>query len=110
MRTKNFQMYKLDFEKAKEPEMKLPTSTGSQKKQGNSREISIFASLTMLKSLCGSQQTGKFLKRWEYSTMLPATWETGMQVKKQHLELDMEQQIGSILGEEYVNAVYCHPA
>ena len=42
--------------------------------------------------------------------MLPATWETGMQVKKQHLELDMEQQIGSVLGEEYVKAVYCHPA
>ena len=32
-----------------------------------------------------------------------------MQVKKQHLELDMEQQIGSVLGEEYVKAVYCHP-
>ena len=33
-----------------------------------------------------------------------------MQVKKQHLELDMEQQIGSKLGKEYVKAVYCHPA
>ena len=33
-----------------------------------------------------------------------------MQVKKQHLELDMEQQICSKLGKEYVNAVYCHPA
>ena len=42
--------------------------------------------------------------------MLPATWETGMQVKKQHLELDMEKQIVSKLGKEYVKAVYCHPA
>ena len=33
-----------------------------------------------------------------------------MQVKKQQLELDMEQQIGSKLGKEYVTAVYCHPA
>ena len=33
-----------------------------------------------------------------------------MQVKKQQLELDMEQQIGSKLGKEYLKAVYCHPA
>ena len=33
-----------------------------------------------------------------------------MQVKKQQLELDMEQQTGSKLGKEYVNAVHCHPA
>ena len=33
-----------------------------------------------------------------------------MQVNKQQLELDMEQQTGSILGKEYVKAVYCHPA
>ena len=33
-----------------------------------------------------------------------------MQVKKQQLELDMEQQTGSKLGEEHVKAVYCHPA
>ena len=33
-----------------------------------------------------------------------------MRVKKQQLELDMEQQIGSKLGKEYIKAVYCHPA
>ena len=38
---------------------------------------------------------GKFLKRWEYQTTLPASWEIYMQVKKQQLELDMEQQTGS---------------
>ena len=37
----------------------------------------------------------KFLKRWEYQTTLPASWEFCMQVKKQQLELDMEQQTGS---------------
>ena len=41
---------------------------------------------------------------------LPASWEICMQVKKQHLELDMEQQTGSKPGKEYVKAVYCHPA
>ena len=45
--------------------------------------------------LCGSQQTGKFFKRWEYQTTWPASWEICMQVRKQQLELDMEQQTGS---------------
>ena len=53
---------------------------------------------------------GKFLKRWEYQTISPASWETCMQVKKQQLELDMEQQTGSKLRKEYVKAVYCHLA
>ena len=53
---------------------------------------------------------GKFWKKWEYQTTLPASREICMQVKKQQLELDMEQQTGSKLGKEYVKAVYCHPA
>ena len=38
---------------------------------------------------------GKFWKRWEYQTTWPASWEICMQVRKQQLELDMEQQTGS---------------
>ena len=38
---------------------------------------------------------GKFWKRWEYQTTWPASWETCMQIRKQQLELDMEQQTGS---------------
>ena len=53
---------------------------------------------------------GKFLERWEYQTTSPASRETCMQVKKQQLEVDMEQWTGSKLGKEYVKAVYCHPA
>ena len=53
---------------------------------------------------------GKFLKRWEYQTTLPASQEICMQVKKQQLELDMEQWTGSKLGKELVKAIYCHPA
>ena len=60
--------------------------------------------------LCVSQQTGKFLKRWEYWTTWPVSWEIWMQVKKQQLELDMEQPTGSQLGKEYIKAVCCHLA
>ena len=53
---------------------------------------------------------GKFIKRWAYQTTLPASWEICMQVKKQQLELNMEQQIGCIWGKEYAKFVYCHHA
>ena len=59
---------------------------------------------------CLDHNCGNLLKRWEYQTTLPASWETYMQVKKQELELNMEQQTGSKLGKEYVKAVYCHSA
>ena len=65
----------------------------------------------MSKSLTGSQQDPIFwitIKRWEYQTTWPASWEIYIQVKKQ--QLDMEQQTGSKYGKEYVKAVYCHPA
>ena len=57
-----------------------------------------------------TRNCGKFWKRWEYQTTWPASLEMCMQVRKQQLELDMEQQTGSKLGKEYVKAVYCHPA
>ena len=50
------------------------------------------------------------LERWEEQTTLPASLEICMQIKKQQLELDMEQQTGSKLEKEYVKAIYCHPA
>ena len=52
---------------------------------------------------------GKFLKRWEYLTTLSASWETCLWVKKQQLELAIEQWTGSKLGKEYIKAIYCHP-
>ena len=106
-------MYKLDLKKADKPEIKLPTSTGSLKKQENSRKTSTSASLTTLKplTLCITTNCGKFLMRLEYQTTLPASQETCMQVRKQQLEPDVEQQTGSKLGKEYVKAVcLCHPA
>ena len=101
-------MFNLDLEKAEKPEIKLPTSIGSLKKQGNSRKTSTSALLTMPKPLTVWITTnyGKFLRRWEYQTIWPASWEICMQVKKQQLELDMEQQTGSKLGKEYIKAVF----
>ena len=52
----------------------------------------------------------KILQEMEYQTTWPASWEICMQVRKQQLELDMEQQTGSKSGKEFVKAVYCHPA
>ena len=51
---------------------------------------------------------GKVLKSWEYQTTWPASWEIFVLVKKQQLELDMEQETGSKSGKEYVKAIYCH--
>ena len=64
----------------------------------------------MPKTLYGLQQTGKFWKRWEYQITWPASWEISMQVRKQELELDMEQQTGAKSGKGYVKFVCCHPA
>ena len=73
--TMNFQMFKLIFEKAEEPEIKLPTSVGSSKKQDSSRKTSTSALLTMPKPLTVwiTTNCGKFLNRWEYQTALPAS-------------------------------------
>ena len=70
-----FQMLKLDFEKAEEPEIKLPTSAGSLKKQESSRKISTSALLTMPKPLTVwiTTNCGKFINRWEYQATLPAS-------------------------------------
>ena len=112
MWTKNFQISRLELEKAEESGIKLPTSGRSQKKQENSRKTSTSVWVTKLKPLTVwiTTNCGTFLKRWEYQTTLPDFWETCMQVKKQQLELDMEEQTGSKLGKEYVRAVYSHPA
>ena len=93
----NFQIYKLVLEKAEEAEIKLPTSAASSKKQESSRKTSISALLTMPKPLTVwiTINCGEFWKRWEYQTTWPASWETFMQVRKQQLELDMEQKTGS---------------
>ena len=98
MWTENFQMFKLDLEKAEEPEIKFPTSVGSSKKQESSRKTSTYVLLTMPNKAfdCADHnKLWKIRKKWEYQTTWPASWEICMQVKKQQLELDMEQQPGT---------------
>ena len=91
--TVNVLMFRLVFKKAEKPEIKLPTSAGSWKKQESSRKTSISALLTMPKPLTVwiRINCGKFWKRWEYQTTWPSSWKICMQVRKQQLELDMEQ-------------------
>ena len=86
----NLQMYKLGFDEEEELEIKLWAFIGSWRKQGSSRKTSV--SLTTLKSMTVwiTTNCGKFLKRWEYPTTLPVSWDTCMQVKKQQLGPDME--------------------
>ena len=92
-------MFKLVLEKAEEWEIKLPTFAGSWKKQESSRKNIYFCFIDY------AEACGKFFKRWEYQSTWPASWEICMQVKRQQLELNMEQQTGSKLGKEYIKAV-----
>ena len=77
MWTVNFQMFKVDLEKAEDSEVKLPTSLGSSKKQESSRKTATSALLTMPKPLTVwiTTNCGKFLKRWKYQTTWSASWE-----------------------------------
>ena len=108
MWTENFQMWNLGLEEAEEPEIKLPLLDHRESKV-ISEKTSTTASLTTLTPLITwiTTNCGKFLKRWEYQTILLVFWENCIQVKKQQLEPNMEQQTGSESGKEYDKTVYC---
>ena len=95
----NFQMFKLVLEKAEEPEIKLPTSAGSSKKKESSRKNIYFCFIDYSKALdcVDHNKLWKILKEMGIPDHLtgPDSWEIGMQVRKQQLELDMEQQTAS---------------
>ena len=79
-----FQMFKVDLEKAEEPEIKLPTYTGSSKKQESSRKNIYFCFIDYAKDFVWiTTNCEKLLKRWEHQTTWTASWEIYMQVKKQ---------------------------
>ena len=108
----NFQMFKLVLEKAEEPEIKLPTFSGSWKKQESSRKTSISALLTMPKSLTVwiTINCGKILKEMGIPAPLTCPLRNlyaGQEatVRTGHGTTDWLQR-----GKEYVKAVYCHPA
>ena len=97
MWTMNFQMFKVVFRKGRGTRDQIASIHWIIKKQESSRKTSISALLTMPKPLTVwiTINCGKFWKGWESQTTWPASWETHMQVRKQQLELDMEQQTGS---------------
>ena len=86
-------MFKLDLEKAEEPEIKLPTSVGSSRKQESSRKNIYFCFIDYAKDFdsVDHNKLWEILQDMEYLTTWPASWEICMQVRKQQLELDMEQ-------------------
>ena len=104
-------MFKLNLEKAEEPEIKLPTSTGSSEKQESSRKASTSTSLTSKAFDCvDHNKLLKILQEMvtpDHLTRLLRNLYAGY---KEETELYMEQCTGSNLGKEYVKAVYCQPA
>ena len=90
-------MFKLDLEKAEEPDIKLPTPAGSSKKQGEFQKNIYFCFIDYVKAFdcVNHNKIGKFFKRWEYQSTWPASSKIFTQARKQLLEIDMEQQTGS---------------
>ena len=107
----NFQMFKLDW-KGRGTRDQIANICWIIKKAREFQKNIYFCFLDYAKALTVWIITncGKFWKRWEFQTTLPAFWEICMQVKNQQLEPDTEQQTGSKLGKEYVKAAYFHPA
>ena len=105
-------MFKLDLENTEEPEIKLPTFVGSSRKQENSRKNAYFCFIDYAKAFdyVDHKKLWQILQEMGMPDHLICSWEICMQVKKQQLELDMEQQTGSKLGKEYIKGVYCHLA
>ena len=105
MWTENYQIFQLDLKKAEKPEVKLPTSVGSYKKQENSRKTSTSALLTMPKPLTvWITKNWKILKEMGIPDHLACILRN-LYAGQETTELNMEQQIDSKLGKEYVKAV-----
>ena len=102
-------MYKLNLEKVEEPEIKLPTSTGSQKKN---KEVPpkiyfCFTDYTKAFDCVDHNKLREILQEMGIPEYLICVLRN-LQIKKQQLELDMEQQTDSKLEKEYIKAVFCN--
>ena len=104
-------MFKLVLEKAEEPEIKFPTSDWIIEKANEfQKNIYCFINHAKVFDCVDHNKLWKILQEMGISDHLTSLLKICMHVKKQHLELDMEQQTESKSGKEYVKAVYCHPA
>ena len=110
MWTVNFQMFNLGLAKAEENRSNCQHLLDHRKSK-RVPEKHLFLLYWLCQSFdCVDQSTKKPIKRWVYQTTWSASWETCMQVRKQQLELDMEEWTGLKLGKKYIKAAYCHPA
>ena len=109
--TKNYQMFRLDLERAEEPEIELPTSIHHRKSK-DLKKKKAFCFIDYVKAFVVNHnklrkilfffffnKLRKILKELEYQTTLPVSWETCIQDKKWQLEPDLEQLTGSKLGK-----------
>ena len=97
MWTENFQMFKLDLEKQRNQRSNCqhPLDHWKSKRMPEKHLLLLYWLCQSLWLYVITTNCGKFFKRWEHQTTWPASWDICMQVKKQQLELDMEQQTGS---------------
>ena len=105
-------MFKLDLEKAEEPEIKLPTSIGSSKKQESSRKTSIFFFIDYAKAFdcVGHNKLWKILKEMGIPDHLTCLLRNLYAGQEATVRTGHGTQTGSKLGKEYLKAVYCHSA
>ena len=104
-------MFKLILKKGEEPEIELPTSAGSSKKQEFQKNI-YFCFIDYAKAFdyVDHNKLWKILKEMGIAEHLTCILRNLYADQEATLELDMEQQTGSKLGKEYIKAVYCHLA
>ena len=102
--------FKLDLEKEEEPDIKLPTSIGSSKKQERSRKsLLLLLHYAKVFDCVDHNKLWKILREMGIPDHL-ACFLRNLYAGQETIEPDMEQQAGSKLGKEYVKAVYCQPA
>ena len=101
-----------DFRKGRRARDKISNIQGIIKKAREFQKNIYFCFLDYAKAFdcVDHNKLWNILKRWEHQTTWPVSSETCRQVRKQQLELDMEQKTGSKEEKEYFKAVYCHPA
>ena len=104
-------MYKLDLEKVEEPEINLPTSNGSQKKQENSRKM-YFCFTDYMKTFdcVDHNKRWKILKEMDIADHITCLLRKNLYVGQKATEPDMEQKTGYKEEKEYVKVIYCHSA
>ena len=106
----NFQMFKLILEKVEEIRNQIANMHWIIEKAREFHKNICFIHYAKALDFVDHHKLWKILKEMKIPDPWPASWKICMQVRKQQLYLDMEQQTGSKLGKEYIKAVYCHPA